>query len=404
MRIGLFHPSFANPGGAELLCVSQAQWLRAAGDELRIVTFDYDAARWQQRLHDIEVRRIPKYVWSDLFRSPSRMARMQRRGRRAETAFVDLDVVLAHNFPCSAMLGDARVPVRKVWQCNEPPRGVHLRMANPVLTARVDSGVDAQDVCTSQWRLTLQEVDRRRATATVARLDIERVRALDHLFAISEFSRDNARRIYGRCAQEVIHPIVRFPSGGWSRSGLSRNMLGVLVHSRLETVKNIDTVVRGFATFRASHPGARLHVVGEGAARQSLELLARQLLPEPGFKFHGFLVEAELRRVYDACDVFALLPLDEPFGMVFPEAAAKGLLLIGPDHGGPREILDDGRIGWCVDAFSPEALASALSEAASLSDSQADRRRSESDRSCRARYAEAVIGPRLRRAIASGHD
>jgi glycosyltransferase involved in cell wall biosynthesis len=86
--------------------------------------------------------------------------------------------------------------------------------------------------------------------------------------------------------------------------------------------------------------------------------------------------------------------------LVFPEAAAKGLLLIGPDHGGPREILDDGRLGWCVDAFSPDALAQALSQAVGLSDGEADRRRALVDQACRARFAPAVIGPQLRRAIA----
>ena len=106
--------------------------------------------------------------------------------------------------------------------------------------------------------------------------------------------------------------------------------------------------------------------------------------------------------MYDACDVFALLPLDEPFGMVFPEAAARGLLMIGPDHGGPLEILDSGRLGWCVDAFSPEALAQALSQVASLSDAEADRRRAQADHACRARFAEAVVGPQLRRAITGG--
>ena len=157
----------------------------------------------------------------------------------------------------------------------------------------------------------------------------------------------------------------------------------MLVHSRIEVLKNIDTVIRGFAQFHAASQGSHLHVVGDGPARASLQALAAQLLPAGAFTFHGYLSDAELRRVYDACDVFALLPLDEPFGMVFPEAAAKGLLLIGPDHGGPLEILDGGRLGWCVDAFSPEALAQALSQVASLSDAEADRRRAQADQACR---------------------
>jgi glycosyltransferase involved in cell wall biosynthesis len=95
--------------------------------------------------------------------------------------------------------------------------------------------------------------------------------------------------------------------------------------------------------------------------------------------------------------VFALLTLDEPFGMVFPEAAARGLLLVGPDHGGPFEIMDGGRLGWPCDPFSPEAFAAALFEINGLDDADVDRRRAKADLACRDRYSEAVIGPQLLR-------
>jgi glycosyltransferase involved in cell wall biosynthesis len=274
-----------------------------------------------------------------------------------------------------------------------------------VLSARADAeGLRATDASTVYWRSQLARAGRSGELKALCAFDVEQVARLDHIYAISEFSRDNARRIYGRCAQEVVYPIVRFPEGGRSRSGLDRQRLDVLVHSRLEVVKNIDTVIRGFARFQVTCAGSHLHVVGDGAARAALQSLAAQLLPGGAFTFHGYLPDTELRRVYDACDVFALLPLDEAFGMVFPEAAARGLLLIGPDHGGPLEILDGGRLGWCVDAFEPEALAQALSQAAGLSHAEADRRRAEADRACRARFSEAVIGPLLRRAIAEGRD
>jgi glycosyltransferase involved in cell wall biosynthesis len=114
------------------------------------------------------------------------------------------------------------------------------------------------------------------------------------------------------------------------------------------------------------------------------------------------LDEDKLREVYAACDVFALLPFDEPFGMVFPEAAARGLLLIGPDHGGPFEILDGGRLGWVCDPFQPAAIAEALHRIRSLPDGEADERRSIADEACRARFSEAAIVPQLVRAFAGG--
>ena len=407
MRLGIFHPSFETVGGAELLVAAQAQYFRTQGIPPEIVTFGFDATRWEKNLEGAPIRLIQKRHWTDAFSGWSRLAKLRRRGRRAAGVLKDYDLVIAHNFPASAMLGAARIKARKIWQCNESPRGIHMRMANPVLTARVTAtGGLGQDEACRRFAADLKDHDLilTRESRVRARYlyDLEAAQGLDLIYAISEFSRDNARRIYGRCRDEVIYPIVRFSGGARNRSGLERFVRRILVHSRLELLKNIDTVIRGFNQFRAESPvPCELHVVGDGPFRSSLEGLAMALCPPGSVRFHGYLPDEALRQVYDACDVFALLTLDEPFGMVYPEAAAKGLLLIGPDHGGPLEILDGGRLGWAVDAFSPEALAEALHEIWSLDDAEVDRRREAADRACRARYGIEAVGPQLR-ALLSG--
>jgi glycosyltransferase involved in cell wall biosynthesis len=406
MRVAFFHPAFLNVGGAEILAATQMRHLAGEGDQVRLATFAFDAGRWAQRMAGVEVVKIPKRHWTD-FLAWSRTAKILQRGRRAAQLLEGFDTVVAHNYPCSTMLGSSGLAGFKVWQCNEPPRSLHLRKANPICTARAEAqreGSPGSAIGRFQEQLAVYDAsvaDGGRFASRKAQ-DLEAAAHLDLIYAISEFSRANARSIYGKCADEVIYPIVRFPEGGHSRSGLDRSGLQVLIHSRLESLKNIDTAIRGFALFAAAHPGARLHVVGDGPERQRLQGLAAEILPEGAHMFHGYLPEADLRSVYERCDVFALLTLDEPFGMVYPEAAAKGLLLIGPDHGGPSEILEGGRLGWCVDPFAPEALAQALEQVWALPDGEADRRRGEADRACRARFSESVIGPRLRRLISKG--
>ncbi|HLP30693.1 MAG TPA: glycosyltransferase family 4 protein [Geothrix sp.] len=401
MRVAVFHPAFESVGGAEILAAAQAAFYRDQGVAPDLVTLGYDANRWASRLTGIPIRVVVKRHWTDLFRGWGRIGKLQARGRRAADILGDYDVVVAHNFPASTMLGAAPIRARKIWQCNEPPRGIHLREANPILTARVEAvGGDCLDEATRQFQNVLAKHDRsmgRSSTALARRtFDLASAGKLDQIYAISEFSRDNARRIYGRCDEQVIYPIVRFPQGGRNRQGLERSVRRVLVHSRLEVLKNIDTVIRGFGAFaRRSPVPCELHVVGEGPCRERLEALARASCPRDSVTFHGYLSEDDLRRVYEACDAFALLTLDEPFGMVYPEAAAKGLLMVGPDHGGPREILDDGRLGWTIDAFSPDALGEALAEIWSLDDAEVDRRRSAADAACRDRFGMAAIGPKL---------
>ena len=398
MRLGVFQPSFVAVGGAELLAAMQVAYFQGHGVEVKLVTFAFDAPRWRQRLNGLPVSTVQKRHWSDLLGAWTRIAKLKRRARRAARYFTGCDVVLAYNYPCSTMLGVADLASPKVWQCNEPPRMLHLRDANPVMTARVEAtgGKGLEDMCAPFARRLQQG----KASPARRAFDVRSIARLDEVYAISAFSRDNVRRIYGRCRDEVIPPIVRFPGVVPHRSGLDRTGLKVLVHSRLEQPKNIDTVLRGFALFRQRVcRTAELHVVGDGTYRPRLEGLACELCPPDAVRFHGYLDDAQVRAVYAACDAFALLPVDEPFGMVFPEAAAHGLLLVGPDHGGPLEILDGGRFGWVCDAFSPEALAEALAQIWSLDDTRVDRRRGEADRACRARYASEVVGPQLLRLL-----
>ncbi|WP_243301688.1 glycosyltransferase family 4 protein [Geothrix oryzisoli] len=401
MRLGVFHPAFETVGGAELLVAAQARYYLDQGAAPEIVTLGFDEARWGSRLAGIPVHTVQKRQWNDVFYGWNRLAKLGRRGMRAARVLEAYDLVIAHNFPASAMLGAAPIKARKIWQCNEPPRGIHRREANPVLTARVlATGGGGPEEATLAFARNLEQHDRGMAGNTSVRArhtyDLEVTRGLDLIYAISEFSRDNARRIYGRCREEVIYPIVRFPEGGRTRAGLERSVRRVLVHSRLEALKNIDTVIRGFSLFQAASPvPCELHVVGTGPLAERLQQLAAGSCRAGSVRFHGYLSDQDLRQVYEACDVLALLTLDEPFGMVFPEAAAKGLLLVGPDHGGPLEILDGGRLGWVVDAFSPEALAGALEQVWSLDDAEVDRRREAADRACRARYGLEAVGPQL---------
>ena len=241
-----------------------------------------------------------------MFYGWSRLAKLRRRGMRAAKVLKAYDLVIAHNFPASAMLGAAQIQARKIWQCNEPPRGIHRRAANPVLTARaLATGGQGPEEATLAFARHLELHDLAMAGNTSVRArhtyDMEVTRGLDLIYAISEFSRDNARRIYGRCREEVIYPIVRFPEGGWNRAGLERSVRRVLVHSRLEVLKNIDTVIRGFSSFQGP---ARFRASCTWWVRAlpapSWRPWRGKLCPAGSVRFHGYLSEEDLRRVYEA--------------------------------------------------------------------------------------------------------
>ena len=399
MRVALFHPDFHTVGGAELLVAMHAGYLAAEGLDTHVATFGLDPRNWSREMGGIPVEVVRRHHWADPFFGFSVMARCLRRARRATAFLGKFDVVVAHNYPCSAMLGYMTIPGRKLWYCHEPSRSLYLREANPKLNGCLSDGKGADTIALQWFRKELEAFEakgRQRSARARQGFDKAHVGRLEAVAANSDYTRAAIQTIYGRRSVQVIHPAVRFRTGIGARQGLDRSGLKVLVHSRLEPLKNVDTVIRGFARFLPRCPGARLHVVGDGHAKPDLERLAAELLPGGTVQFHGYLPEADLQRVYEACDVLALLPVDEPFGMVFPEAAVKGLLLIGPDHGGPVEIMDEGRLGWPVDAFSPEALAETFNRIWSLEDAEVDRRRREADRACRQRYDMQSIGPQVK--------
>jgi glycosyltransferase involved in cell wall biosynthesis len=407
LNLGIYHPSFGTVGGAELLAVAEARVLRHGGVNAHIITATVAEAQWRDELRDIPVQCYTKpsalraFPWTT-------SARARSEARAAQPLFRGTDVVIAHNYPCNMILGAAECDAVRLWQVNEPSRSLYLPQTNAMLTERVRTlGDSATDWLTRTYAVRLQKWEQRleRGGKLVSKrkLDTQMTARLDGLYAISHYAQEMARRVYGRCSEQIVYPAVRNSiKPAPVRRGVRRSSLQLLVQSRLEPIKNVETVLRGFAAFARAEPNARLHVVGEGTDRERLQTLANELSPG-SVVFHSFLDTASLERLAAECDVFALLPVDEPFGMVFTEAMTRGLLCIGPDHGGPSEILNNGELGWCVDAFSPRGVTDALDAIVLMSDDDADARRAEALLSVQQRFSDDAMLQSLR-AVLREHD
>jgi glycosyltransferase involved in cell wall biosynthesis len=396
MRVAIFHPGFNNVGGAEVLVAEQARIFREHGHEVTFFTFSVLGAFWTGFFRDWSIHVIPKREgWEHLF-ACTRSSKIRSRGRRAEPLFEGYDRILATNHPCSTMLGRMSLSGTKLWYCNEAPRMLFPRETSPYGTAalaRLGPSTPALKVLQRQISGFAGMFD---LHGRLRRDTLEAARGLHHTLFNSRFTLDNARAAFKSLSGEVVYPIIEFPPPGPVRPSLDRQALRILVQTRLSPLKNVETLIRGFHLFHGEHPGAELHLVGSGPSRASLMALAGA---RGQVHFHGFLGPGELEALRQRCEVFALLPMDEPFGMVFPENAARGLLLVGPDHGGPLEILDHGRLGWISEAFSPSSFRDALEAICATGDGEIRTRREEADLACRARFGADVVGPALLRIL-----
>jgi phosphatidyl-myo-inositol dimannoside synthase len=148
-----------------------------------------------------------------------------------------------------------------------------------------------------------------------------------------------------------------------ARHGLGDRPVVVCV-SRLVPRKGQDMLIRALPAIRRRVPGAALLLVSGGPYRKKLERLAREQGVESDVVFAGSVPWAELPAHYAAGDVYAMPcrtragGLDvEGLGIVYLEASATGLPVVGGDSGGAPDAVLEGETGYVVGGRDVAAIA-----------------------------------------------
>jgi phosphatidylinositol alpha-1,6-mannosyltransferase len=151
-----------------------------------------------------------------------------------------------------------------------------------------------------------------------------------------------------------------------ARYGLTGRPVVVCV-SRLVRRKGQDTLLAAWPEVRDKVPGAALLIVGGGPYSAALRKYAERMRLTPAVRFTGSVPEAELPAHFAAGDVFAMPcrtrrgGLDvEGLGIVYLEASATGLPVVGGDSGGAPDAILAGETGYVVPGRDTGALAGRL--------------------------------------------
>lgn len=137
-------------------------------------------------------------------------------------------------------------------------------------------------------------------------------------------------------------------------------LLTVARLSAVERYKGHDRIIAAMPAILRHEPSAVYLIVGDGDDRPRLEALARETGLTDRVIFAGNVPQQELADYYRLADAFAMPSTGEGFGIVFLEAAAAGLPVVGGNRDGSVDALADGEIGTLVDPLDEEALAAAL--------------------------------------------
>ena len=147
---------------------------------------------------------------------------------------------------------------------------------------------------------------------------------------------------------------------------LPQDRIIVLMVSALIPNKRIEYGIEAVSRI----PNAHLVVAGDGPLRDAIAAAADKLLPG---RFTRLLVApSEMPKLYQSADVFVQCSKDEPFPLVFLEAMACGVPIVGHDM--PRVRWFVGEHEFLADMNDPAVIAEAIERASASGATGRDQR------------------------------
>ena len=127
------------------------------------------------------------------------------------------------------------------------------------------------------------------------------------------------------------------------------------IAARLNPVKDMSTLIRGFAAGYQKCKRLRLVIAGDGEEREKLESLAKELGVEHQVTFAGW-ISGGMDRFYSALDINALTSLSETFPYALTEGARFHLATVATAVGGIPYLIDTDVNGYLFTPGDWEAL------------------------------------------------
>lgn len=124
--------------------------------------------------------------------------------------------------------------------------------------------------------------------------------------------------------------------------------------------KGLHLLLEGFAQAFKGNNDIILEIAGEGPEENLLKKMVFQLGIEHQVKFLGVLSRTQVRDALYSADAFILPSFREPFGVVFIEAMATGVPVIGTRSQGPKEIIVNEELGILIEPYSIMEIKNAL--------------------------------------------
>jgi glycosyltransferase involved in cell wall biosynthesis len=195
------------------------------------------------------------------------------------------------------------------------------------------------------------------------------VKQATRIITVSEFSKQSIQDQLGVPAEKIRviynglpEPFISEPKepepGALRRMGVASPF--ILFVGRLTPHKNVGALIRSFARLPADRRnGTQLVIAGKkDSDYPRLELLVSDLRLGDRVVFTGHIPRVDLVALYAGAKVFALVSLNEGFGLPALEAMAYGVPVVASNNSSLPEVVGDA--GLLVDPRDENAIVNAL--------------------------------------------
>ena len=200
------------------------------------------------------------------------------------------------------------------------------------------------------------------------------VRRAAKILTVSEFSRASILRAYSdldeskvvvvpNAAAPEFRPMLRTAASAAVRARFSLEAPFLLSVGDLQPRKNHIGLIRGFSQLVRAYPQLRRNLVLVGKETwfsHRVHAAADESGVADRIRFLGYVSDAALLELYNACDLFVFPSLYEGFGLPALEAMACGRAVVCSDTSALPEVVDGAAL--LFDPYAPRELVRAMAD------------------------------------------
>ncbi|MGH7543577.1 MAG: glycosyltransferase family 4 protein [Gemmatimonadota bacterium] len=347
MRILLVTDWYPRRGGTEAYMAWLRDGLRAAGDEVRLLTSSAGGEFAGDGTADYVAFGTERRTAQALLQIVNPLAVVRVRSAMREFS-PDVVFVSLFEHHLSAAILPALRGIPTVLGISDYK--FICPIAKKLLPDGSICGVQAGWVCCREGCVSLPHWIRDRPRYALLRAGLD---AVDRVLSCSRWMQRELAKA-GIPSECVILPVPR-PTPGFHRTPAREPVF--LFVGRLEEEKGVSGLLRAFAQVRAEIPSAVLRLVGRGSQGPLLERMAGALGLQRSVRWRGWQGTMGVER--ELADAWALVAPSlwaEPLGFVALEAMVRGVPVVASEKGGFGETIEPGVSGLLFPNGDEEAL------------------------------------------------